>query len=122
VVYLLDSNRPENPQHLRDLTRRVYGGDNTMRIMQEVLLGIGGVRLLRALGVQPSVFHMNEGHAAFLTLELVREKLAAGLSLPDAMAKTKEQCIFTTHTPVEAGHDRFNRDLMVTRCAKWRRN
>jgi starch phosphorylase len=55
---------------------------------------------------------MNEGHAAFLTLELVREKLAAGLSLADAMAKTKEQCIFTTHTPVEAGHDRFNRDLM----------
>jgi starch phosphorylase len=112
IVYLLDSNRPENPPHLRDLTRRVYGGDNTVRVMQEVLLGIGGVRLLRALGVQPSVFHMNEGHAAFLTLELVREKLAAGLSLPDAMARTREQCIFTTHTPVEAGHDRFNRDLM----------
>lgn len=112
TVYLLDSNRPENPQHLRDLTRRVYGGDNTMRIMQEVLLGIGGVRLLRALGVQPSVFHMNEGHAAFLTLELMREKLAAGLPMAEAMAKTKEQCIFTTHTPVEAGHDRFNKDLV----------
>ncbi|HTA29790.1 MAG TPA: alpha-glucan family phosphorylase, partial [Candidatus Cybelea sp.] len=111
-VYLLDADRPENPPHLRDLTRRVYGGDNTMRIMQEVLLGVGGVRLLRALGVQPSVFHMNEGHAAFLTLELVREKLAAGLPLSEAMAKTKAQCIFTTHTPVEAGHDRFNRDLM----------
>jgi len=112
TVYLLDSNRPENPQHLRDLTRRVYGGDNTMRIMQEVLLGIGGVRLLRALGIQPSVFHMNEGHAAFLTLELMREKLAAGLSMADAMDKTREQCIFTTHTPVEAGHDRFNKDLV----------
>ncbi|HEY3863884.1 MAG TPA: alpha-glucan family phosphorylase [Verrucomicrobiae bacterium] len=112
VVYLLDSDRPENPQHHRDLTRRVYGGDNTMRIMQEMLLGIGGVRLLRALGVQPSVFHMNEGHAAFLTLELVREKLAAGMSLPQAMANTKEQCVFTTHTPVEAGHDRFNRELV----------
>jgi starch phosphorylase len=111
-VYLLDADRPENPPHLRDLTRRVYGGDNTMRVMQEVLLGVGGVRLLRALGVQPSVFHMNEGHAAFLTLELVREKLAAGLPLAEAMAKTKAQCIFTTHTPVEAGHDRFNRDLM----------
>jgi glycogen phosphorylase len=111
-VYLLDADRPENPPHLRDLTRRVYGGDNTMRIMQEVLLGIGGVRLLRALGVQPSVFHMNEGHAAFLTLELVREKLAAGLPMSEALAKTKAQCIFTTHTPVEAGHDRFNRDLM----------
>jgi glycogen phosphorylase len=112
VVYLLDANRPENPQHLCDLTRRVYGGDNTMRIMQEVLLGIGGVRLLRTLGLRPSVFHMNEGHAAFLTLELIREKLAADLPLADAMAKTREQCIFTTHTPVEAGHDRFNRDLM----------
>jgi starch phosphorylase len=112
AVYLLDADLPENPQHIRDVTRRVYGGDNTMRIMQEMLLGIGGVRLLRALGKQPSVFQMNEGHAAFLTLELVREKLAAGLSLEDAKAKTKEQCIFTTHTPVEAGHDRFNRDLM----------
>jgi starch phosphorylase len=112
AVYLLDADRPENPPHLRDLTRRVYGGDNTMRIMQEVLLGIGGVRLLRALGVQPSVFHMNEGHAAFLTLELMREKLAAGISLSEAMAKTKAQCIFTTHTPVEAGHDRFSRDLI----------
>jgi len=112
TVYLLDSNRPENPEHHRDLTRRVYGGDNAMRIMQEVLLGVGGVRLLRALGVQPSVFHMNEGHAAFLTLELIREKLAAGLSFAEAGAKTKQHCIFTTHTPVEAGHDRFGRDLI----------
>ncbi len=112
-VYLLDANRPENAQHHRDLTRRVYGGDNTMRIMQEVLLGVGGVRLLRTLGVAPSVFHMNEGHAAFLTLELLREKLAAGLSFADAQAQTKQQCIFTTHTPVEAGHDRFNSDLVL---------
>jgi starch phosphorylase len=111
-VYLLDANRPENAQHHCDLTRRVYGGDNTMRIMQEMLLGVGGVRLLRALGIQPSVFHMNEGHAAFLTLELVREKLAAGQTYTNALANTKEQCIFTTHTPVEAGHDRFNRDLV----------
>lgn len=113
AVYLLDANRPENSQHHRDLTRRVYGGDNTMRIMQEVLLGVGGVRLLRKLGIEPSVYHMNEGHAAFLTLELMREKIAAGLSFSDAQAKTKEQCIFTTHTPVEAGHDRFNSDLVV---------
>ena len=112
-VYLLDANRPENAPHHRDLTRRVYGGDNTMRIMQEVLLGVGGVRLLRTLGVAPSVFHMNEGHAAFLTLELLREKLAAGLPFADAQAQTKQQCIFTTHTPVEAGHDRFNSDLVL---------
>jgi glycogen phosphorylase len=112
TVYLLDTNRPENEQHFRDLTLRVYGGDSTTRIMQEVLLGVGGVRLLRALGLQPSVFHMNEGHAAFLTLELVREKMAAGKDLPKAMELTKAECIFTTHTPVEAGHDRFSPDLM----------
>jgi starch phosphorylase len=111
-VYLLDTNLPENAQHSRDLTARVYGGDHSMRIMQEVLLGIGGVRLLRKLGVQPSVFHMNEGHAAFLTLELIREKMAGGQNFPDALAATKAQCIFTTHTPVEAGHDRFTPDLM----------
>ncbi len=111
-VYLLDANRPENEQHLRDLTLRVYGGDTTTRIMQEVLLGIGGVRLLRALGLQPSVFHMNEGHAAFLTLELIREKMAAGRKFPEALAETKAQCVFTTHTPVEAGHDRFSPELM----------
>jgi starch phosphorylase len=111
-VYLLDTNHPDNAQHFRDLTTRVYGGDSTMRVMQEILLGIGGVRLLRKLGVQPSVFHMNEGHAAFLTLELIREKMAAGQNLADAMAATRTQCIFTTHTPVEAGHDRFSQGLM----------
>ena len=112
AVYLLDANRPENEQHFRDLTQRVYGGDSTTRIMQEMLLGIGGVRLLRALGVQPSVFHMNEGHAAFLALELIREKMATGKNYTDALSQTKAECIFTTHTPVEAGHDRFSPDLM----------
>ena len=112
TVYLLDANRPENEQTYRDLTLRVYGGDSTTRIMQEVVLGIGGVRLLRKLGIAPSVFHMNEGHAAFLTLELMREKIAAGQSFADAQAGTTRECIFTTHTPVEAGHDRFTPDLM----------
>jgi starch phosphorylase len=111
-AYLLDTNRPENEQHFRDLTLRVYGGDSTTRIMQEILLGIGGVRLLRVLKIEPSVFHMNEGHAAFLTLELVREKMNAGKNLQDALNETRAQCIFTTHTPVEAGHDRFSPDLM----------
>src|SRR5439155_1195037 len=91
---------------------RVYGGDSTTRIMQEMLLGIGGVRLLRALGIEPSIYHMNEGHAAFLTLELMREKMAEGKGFPEAMAETKSHCHFTTHTPVEAGHDRFSPDLM----------
>src|ERR1051325_5960140 len=111
-VYLIDSNRPENEQRFRDLTLRVYGGDSTTRIMQEILLGIGGVRLLRALGVEPSVFHMNEGHAAFLVFELLREKLAAGMKFKQALEVTRKECIFTTHTPVEAGHDRFSPDLM----------
>jgi starch phosphorylase len=111
-IYLLDTNLPENEQLFRDLTMRVYGGDSTTRIMQEILLGIGGVRLLRALGLDPSTFHMNEGHAAFLTLELIREKMAIGKTFAEAQVLTRSECIFTTHTPVEAGHDRFSRDLM----------
>ncbi len=111
-VYLLDANHPNNEQHFRDLTKRVYGGDSTTRIMQEIILGVGGVRLLRALGVQPSTFHMNEGHAAFLAFELMREKMATGATLDQALAATKKECLFTTHTPVEAGHDRFNSELM----------
>ncbi|HTI69552.1 MAG TPA: alpha-glucan family phosphorylase [Candidatus Limnocylindria bacterium] len=111
-VYLLDTNVPQNEPHYRDLSLRVYGGDSTTRIMQEILLGVGGVRLLRSLGYQPSTFHMNEGHAAFLTLELLREKMAAGKTLTEAEGLTKQECIFTTHTPVEAGHDRFSSDLM----------
>ena len=114
-VYLLDTNLPENAQHFRDLTTRVYGGDTTMRIMQEMLLGVGA-RLLRALGLEPSTFHMNEGHAAFLTLELIREKMAAGKKFAEAKALTKQECLFTTHTPVEAGHDRFTPDLMNSPC------
>jgi glycogen phosphorylase len=111
-VYLLDTDLPENEPVYRDLTRRLYGGDNTIRIMQELLLGIGGVRLLRALSIDPSVFHMNEGHAAFLTLELLREKTAAGLPFEKAWEEVRSQCVFTTHTPVEAGHDRFSPDLL----------
>ncbi len=111
-LYLMDTNLPENEELYRDLTMRVYGGDSSTRIMQEILLGVGGVRLLRALGIQPSTFHMNEGHAAFLTLELMREKLAAGATLEKATTRTRQECIFTTHTPVEAGHDRFTSDLI----------
>jgi starch phosphorylase len=111
-AYLLDTNLPENEQHFRDLTLRVYGGDSTTRIMQEMLLGIGGVKWLRKMGVEPSVFHMNEGHAAFLALELMREKMAKGKSFGDALTATRSECHFTTHTPVEAGHDRFSPSLI----------
>lgn len=118
-VYLLDTNRPENEPHFRDLTLRVYGGDSSTRVMQEILLGVGGVRLLRALGIQPSTFHMNEGHAAFLTLELIREKMAAGLDFKAAGEASRKECLFTTHTPVEAGHDRFSAELMAFACRKF---
>lgn len=111
-VYLLDTNLPDNEQRFRELTAHVYGGDKNTRIGQEIILGIGGVRLLRALGITPSVFHMNEGHAAFLTFELLREQLGKGLPLERAAHAVKEHCLFTTHTPVPAGHDRFERHLM----------
>jgi glycogen phosphorylase len=111
-VLLIDANRPENEPHYRDLTLRVYGGDSSTRIMQEILLGVGGVRLLRALGIQPSVFHMNEGHAAFLSLELIREHLTQGTSFNKALELSRQACVFTTHTPVAAGHDRFSSDLI----------
>jgi starch phosphorylase len=111
-IFLLDSNRPENEPLYRDLTLHVYGGDSSTRIMQEMLLGLGGVRLLRELGIQPSTYHMNEGHVAFLALELIREKIAQGSSLDEAFSETRRQCVFTTHTPVEAGHDRFSPGLM----------
>ncbi len=110
-VYLLDTDVPENPEDFRGLTGLAYGGDMNTRIRQEIILGIGGVRFLRALGIKPSVFHMNEGHAAFLTLELLREQLAEGLPKGAAEKKVQQQCIFTTHTPVPAGHDRFPADL-----------
>ena len=90
-IYLLDTDLPQNDQRYRDLTAHVYGGDQSTRIAQEIILGIGGVRLLRALGINPSVFHMNEGHSAFLTLELMREQLHAKKSLPVAEAFVKQR-------------------------------
>ncbi|MEI6756754.1 MAG: alpha-glucan family phosphorylase [Chlorobium sp.] len=112
TLYLLDTNIPTNESHYRDICCRVYGGDQNMRINQEILLGIGGVKLLEKLGVQPAVYHMNEGHSAFLTLELLAKELAAGETKVAAMEKVRSRCVFTTHTPVPAGHDRFSRDMM----------
>lgn len=107
TMYLLDSDREDNPEELRWLTRKLYQGDRKARIQQEIILGIGGLRLLRALDVETDVYHMNEGHCAFLTLELLRERLEAGGGRADAEAWIRERCVFTTHTPVIAGHDRF---------------
>jgi len=111
-VILLDTDLPENEQRYRDLTSHVYGGDQANRVGQEIVLGIGGVRMLRMLNIQPSLYHMNEGHSAFLTLELLREQLASKCERSQAEAFTREHCLFTTHTPVPAGHDRFDRGLM----------
>ncbi len=111
-IYLLDTHIPENEEHFRGLTALAYGGDINTRIHQEIVLGIGGVRFLRAMGIEPSVFHMNEGHAAFLTLELLREQLLKGVPKAKAKQIVRDQCIFTTHTPVPAGHDRFPADLI----------
>lgn len=112
TLLLLDTNLPENEERFRDITAHVYGGDTATRIAQEIVLGIGGIRMMRALGIKPSVYHMNEGHSAFLTLELLREEIAKGHSKEKAMQNVINECIFTTHTPVPAGHDRFSNDLM----------
>jgi starch phosphorylase len=112
TIYLLDTNLQENDRHFQGLTAYVYGGDVDTRIGQEIVLGIGGVRLLRSLGINPAVYHMNEGHSAFLTLELLREEIGRGTDLEKARRNVAGRCIFTTHTPVPAGHDRFSSELL----------
>jgi starch phosphorylase len=106
-MFLMDSNVESNAEEDCMLTSRLYWSDLDRRIMQEIVLGVGGVRVLRALGYNPCVWHMNEGHAAFLTLERARELVAGGASFGDAIEKTRGQNIFTTHTPVPAGNDEF---------------
>ncbi|MGE5175901.1 MAG: alpha-glucan family phosphorylase [Hyphomicrobiales bacterium] len=107
TLYLLDTDIDENAPWDRELTGRLYGGDQNVRILQEIVLGIGGVRLLRALGLQPTVWHGNEGHTAFMMLERAREHLEAGLEFDEAVESVRSNTIFTTHTPVPAGHDAF---------------
>ena len=106
-LYLLDSNLDPNTDSDKQLTARLYWSDLDRRVMQELLLGVGGVRALRALGYNPSVWHMNEGHAAFLTLERARELVASGHTFEEALEKTRRNNVFTTHTPVPAGNDEF---------------
>ncbi len=111
-LYLLDTDLPENSADGVAVTDRLYGGDSHHRLRQEIMLGIGGVRALRALGIECQVFHMNEGHAGFLGLERIREHVAGGLSFPVAIEAVRGGGVFTTHTPVPAGIDRFERELM----------
>ena len=106
-LYLLDTNLEENHPDDRALLNKLYGGGEDLRLRQEWILGTGGVRVLRALGIEPQVWHANEGHAAFMLLERVRELVAGGLDFDAAVDQVRATSVFTTHTPVPAGHDTF---------------
>ena len=119
-LYLLDTDFDANPEEYRTLTRRLYQGGDQERIRQEMVLGIAGLRLLRALEVGPELYHANEGHCAFLTFELLRERLEAGQDLAAAEDWVTDRTVFTTHTPVPAGHDHFDPDLFTEAMAGFR--
>jgi starch phosphorylase len=106
-LYLLDSDRPENGPVARWITARLYTGGRDLRLAQYALLGVGGMRALRAMGIEPSVVHLNEGHAALTSLELARGELTDGVGIEDALAAARSRTVFTTHTPVPAGNDTY---------------
>ena len=112
TLYLLDTDLQENSADDRDITHQLYGGDGTNRIEQEIILGIGGVRALRELGIKPTIWHINEGHAAFMMLERMRGLVQQGLDFPSALEAVAANTVFTTHTAVPAGHDHFSADMM----------
>ncbi|HET6447219.1 MAG TPA: alpha-glucan family phosphorylase [candidate division Zixibacteria bacterium] len=113
-LYLLDTDVDENDPWDRELSARLYSGDIELRIRQEIMLGIGGVRALRSLGINPDFWHINEGHSAFLGLECIRELVAEGMSFEQARAEFRKRSLFTTHTPVPAGHDAFTFHVIET--------
>ena len=112
-LYLLDSNVLDNSEQDRAITYQLYGGDKEMRLQQEMILGVGGVRMLRALGLRPTVWHINEGHAAFQILERCRLRMQEGLDFYSALELVAAGTVFTTHTPVPAGHDVFDKQLIM---------
>jgi len=112
-IFLLDADVAENSEHDRAITFRLYGGGATTRIEQEIVLGIGGVRALRALGLEPTVWHINEGHAAFQILERVRRHVRAGVDFAAALEAVAARTVFTTHTAVAAGHDHFSETAIL---------
>ena len=116
-LYLLDTDLEENAPWDRELSARLYGGDRETRIQQEIILGIGGVRALKAMGSSPAVWHLNEGHAAFVVLQRIRDMIEHGESFDSALAEVRRTTIFTTHTPVPAGHDAFPFQLVETHLA-----
>jgi glycogen phosphorylase len=112
-LLLLDSNVEGNAPEDRELTSRLYGGDGRVRIRQELLLGVGGFRALKAMGITPGVLHLNEGHSGFAVLEAILNRMQEeGLTFDAALPRVSREVVFTTHTPVPAGHDRFNADLI----------
>jgi starch phosphorylase len=114
TLFLLDTDVPQNDDRDRGITYRLYGGDRTMRIQQEIVLGVGGVRALTQLGLRPTVWHMNEGHAAFLVLERIRVLRKEGLDFASALEAVAVNTVFTTHTAVPAGHDHFPDEMLVS--------
>ncbi|PXW88267.1 starch phosphorylase [Nitrosomonas sp. Nm84] len=114
TLYLLDTDLPENSPQDRYITHNLYGGDKIMRIEQEIVLGMGGVRALQALGIQPTIWHINEGHAAFMILERIHNLVQQGLDFASALESVAVNTVFTTHTAVPAGHDHFSPDVMHT--------
>jgi starch phosphorylase len=113
ALLLLDSNVEGNAPEDRELTARLYGGDSRFRIRQELLLGVGGFRALKAMGITPSVLHLNEGHSGFAVLEAIRNRMEEeGLDFSCAVPRVSREVVFTTHTPVPAGHDRFDGSLI----------
>ncbi len=121
-LFLLDTNLPENPPDLQVITDQLYGGDQENRIRQEIVLGIGGLRALHALGLDPAVCHMNEGHSAFLSLERIRVLMKQkSLSFAEALEAARAGAVFTTHTPVPAGFDVFPPELLDRYFASWLR-
>ncbi len=120
-LYLLDAKVPENSESDQALTSRLYGGDARVRIRQELLLGVGGVRAIQALGIHPSVLHLNEGHSAFAGLEMIRSLMDfEGMPFGEAARTVAKMTVFTTHTPVAAGHDRFPAALVEEHLGKVR--
>lgn len=111
-LYLMDADNERNTPWERELTRRLYGGDQEMRIQQEIVLGIGGMNVLRALGIKPLAYHLNEGHSAFLVLERARQLVEQGKTFDEARNEIRATTLFTTHTPVPAGHDVFHFHLV----------
>jgi starch phosphorylase len=116
-LYLLDTDLEENAPWDRELSARLYGGDRETRIQQEIILGVGGVRALKALRSEPAVWHLNEGHAAFVVLQRIRDLIEKGESFDSALEEVRRSTVFTTHTPVPAGHDAFPFSLVETHLA-----